>query len=142
MIYIQGLASRTREFKDLARRLILLDNYIRWNSWYHMLSVALQYKSAVDTYIKSYFNTLEADCLSLKDWEKLQTTSKFLSVFDQATLITQGDQAIIDSVLPVIDALIKHFKKALVSFPLGFDYIKYSSSSRFLLPSRILTFLL
>ena len=80
-----------------------------------MLSVALQYESAIDTYIKSYFDTLEADYLSLKDQEKLQTTSNFLSVFDQATLMTQGDQATIDNILQVIDALIKYFEEALVS---------------------------
>ena len=30
--YICGSASYIKEFKDLAGRLILLDNYIRWNS--------------------------------------------------------------------------------------------------------------
>jgi len=47
-----------KEFKDLARRLIPLDNHTRWNSWYQMLHVALQYESAADSYIKKYFDDL------------------------------------------------------------------------------------
>jgi hypothetical protein len=49
------------------------------------------------------------------DWEKLRTTSKFLSLFDRATLKTQGDQATIDNVLFVMDVIIKHFEQAPVS---------------------------
>ena len=58
IIYIYGLAGHIKEFKDLAGRLILLNNHIRWNSWYYMLYMALQHKSAFDTYIKKYFDTL------------------------------------------------------------------------------------
>jgi hypothetical protein len=58
---------------------------------------------------------LETEYLSPIDWERLHRTSKFLSLFDRATLKTQGDQATIDNVLFVMDIIIKHFKKALVS---------------------------
>jgi hypothetical protein len=44
--------SRYQEFIDIAGRLIPLDNITRWNSWYHMLVVALELQSAVDTYSK------------------------------------------------------------------------------------------
>ncbi|OCK96220.1 uncharacterized protein K441DRAFT_553340, partial [Cenococcum geophilum 1.58] len=40
-IYTYSLASRIREFKGLIGRRIPLNNYIRWNSWYFMLSVAI-----------------------------------------------------------------------------------------------------
>jgi hypothetical protein len=115
VIHIRGSAGRTKEFKDLAGRLIPLDNRTRWNSWYHMLHIALQHESAIDTYAKKYFDTLQAEYLSPIDWEKLRTTSKFLSLFDHATLKTQGDQATIDNVLLMMDAIIRHFEKALVS---------------------------
>jgi hypothetical protein len=113
--HIRGSAGRTKEFKDLAGRLIPLDNRTRWNSWYHMLRVALQFDTAIDTYTKKHFDILQAEYLSPMDWEKLRTTSKFLSLFDRATLKTQGDQATIDNVLFVMDVIIKHFEQALVS---------------------------
>jgi len=34
IIHIRNLAGRIREFKDLVGRMIPLDNWIRWNSWY------------------------------------------------------------------------------------------------------------
>jgi len=40
-IYTRSLASRIREFKSLIGRRIPLNNCIRWNSWYFMLSVAI-----------------------------------------------------------------------------------------------------
>ncbi|EED11944.1 conserved hypothetical protein [Talaromyces stipitatus ATCC 10500] len=113
MAHIRGSAGRTKEFKDLAGRLIPLDNRTRWNSWYYMLSVALQFDAALDSYTKRHLDTLEAEYLSPTDWEKLCTTSKFLSLFNRATLKTQGDQATIDNVLFVMDIIIKHFENAL-----------------------------
>lgn len=80
-----------------------------------MLSVALQFDAALDIYTKRHLDTLEAEYLSPTDWEKLRTTSKFLSLFERATLKTQGDQATIDNVLFVMDVIIKHFGNALVS---------------------------
>jgi hypothetical protein len=80
-----------------------------------MLRVALQFDTAIDTYTKKHFDILQAEYLSPMDWEKLRTTSKFLSLFDRATLKTQGDQATIDNVLFVMDVIIKHFEQALVS---------------------------
>jgi len=40
IIYIRSSAGRTKEFKDLAERMILLNNCIRWNSWFQMLAIA------------------------------------------------------------------------------------------------------
>ena len=79
-----------------------------------MLRVALQFDTAIDTYTKKHFDILQAEYLSPMDWEKLRTTSKFLSLFDRATLKTR-DQATIDNVLFVTDVIIKHFEQAVVS---------------------------
>ena len=43
-----------------------------------MLSVAIQKKSAINTYTKRNLNTLKKDYLSLKDWEALCTIKSFL----------------------------------------------------------------
>jgi hypothetical protein len=77
-IYTHSLASRTREFKSLAGRRIPLNNCTRWNSWYLILSVAIQKESALNTYTKRNLNTLKKDYLSPKDWEALYTIKSFL----------------------------------------------------------------
>jgi hypothetical protein len=95
--------------------MIPIGNRTRWNSWYHMLEVALEHDSAIDSYTKKHFSTLETEYLSPTDWERLRIISEFLHIFDQATLKTQGDQSTIDNVLFVMDIIIKTFEQALVS---------------------------
>jgi hypothetical protein len=67
VVHIQSSAGRIKEFKDLAKRMIPLDNRTRWNSWYQMLIMAIEKAGSIDTYIKNYLSTLEAEYLSLKD---------------------------------------------------------------------------
>jgi len=118
VVHIRSSAGRIQEFKDIAERMIPLDNRTRWNSWYEMLRVVIDQRvvaAAIDAYTKKHFDTLQSDYLSPKEWEKLRTICKFLQPFYRATLVTQGDQATIDHVLFTMDILIKHFEKALVS---------------------------
>jgi len=84
-VHTRSLAGRIREFKSLVGRRIPLDNRTRWNSWYFMLSVAIEKESALDTYTKRNLDTLEKDYLSPKDWEALRTMKSFLQIFHQAT---------------------------------------------------------
>jgi hypothetical protein len=64
VVHSRSSSSRTKEFKSLAGRLIPRDNSTRWNSWYQMLSVALEKELAVDNYVKANFKTLKKDHLS------------------------------------------------------------------------------
>jgi len=66
-VHTRSLAGRIREFEGLVGRRIPLDNRTRWNSWYFMLSVAIQKESALNMYTKRNLNTLKKDYLSLKD---------------------------------------------------------------------------
>jgi hypothetical protein len=50
IVYIRGLTARIAEFLELVGRRILLDNRIRWNSWYTMLVIALELRPAVKQY--------------------------------------------------------------------------------------------
>jgi hypothetical protein len=50
VVYICASAGKTDEFKKLARRIILLDNRIRWNSWHDMLIILLNLRLAVEKY--------------------------------------------------------------------------------------------
>ena len=94
--------------------MIPLDNRTRWNSWYLMLVVALDYKTAIDSYVDDHPD-LEDDGLSRQDWTQLRAIKDFLAPFHRATLETQGDNASIDKVLFTMDVLISWFEKSLVS---------------------------
>ncbi len=48
--HIRDNDGRYQEFVDITGRLIPLNNLTQWNSWYHMLVVALQLQSAINTY--------------------------------------------------------------------------------------------
>jgi len=115
VVHIRGCPIRRKAFKELAGRLVPLDNRTRWNSWYKMLEVANRLESAIDTYTKAHLGSLKADYLSPDDWNFLRITAKFLDSFHRATLATEGDQATIDRVLFTMDILIQVFKKGLVS---------------------------
>jgi hypothetical protein len=106
--YIRGLPTRIKVFKELAKRMIPMDNRIRWNSWYSMLIEMLDLKSQVEKYCDLYKGELQGDLLSHEDWKKLEMIKDFLAPFIRATLATKGDNASIDRTLFNIDILIQH----------------------------------
>ncbi len=108
MIHIRGSFARTARFKELAGRMIPMDNRTRWNSWYEMLLVFLNLRSAIEKYCSDYEDELEEDILSFTDWKKLRTIKDFLALFIRATLAAEGDSTSIDSTLFTMDVLIKH----------------------------------
>jgi hypothetical protein len=110
--HIRDSTSRYQEFIDIAGRLIPLDNITRWNSWYRMLAVALKLNSAIDTYTKRYLTSLQESYLTPRDWAELAEIRDFLEVFEEATLLTEGYQGLIDRVLPSMDAIARHYKNA------------------------------
>ena len=77
-VHTCSLTGCTREFENFAERRILLNNYTRWNSWYFMLSIAIQKESALNIYTKHNLNTLKKDYFSPKNWEALHIIKKFL----------------------------------------------------------------
>jgi hypothetical protein len=115
IVHSRASTGRTKEFKSLAGRLIPLDNSTRWNSWYQMLSVALEKEPAIDNYVKANFKTLEKDYLSPQDWRTLRTINSFLQPFNRATLETQGDSTTFDQLLFTMDVLGRHMEKSSVS---------------------------
>lgn len=115
VVHIRNSTGRTARFRELAGRMIPLDNRTRWNSWHGMLRVSLKLANAVDAYSKEYFDDLEDEYLSPSEWEALREITDFLAVFHEATLETQGDRATIDRVLFTMDILIKHFEESIVS---------------------------
>ncbi len=67
VIYINGSFARTDVFRKLTKRLILMDNYTRWNSWYEMLLILLLLKGKVEDYYEKYESELKKDLLSRED---------------------------------------------------------------------------
>ena len=65
--HIRGLPACTKVFKELAGRMIPMDNSTRWNSWYSMLVVMLDQKSQIEKYYNLYKGELQGDLLSCKD---------------------------------------------------------------------------
>jgi len=63
IVYIRRSVGRTKEFKDLAGRMISLDNCTRWNSWFYMLNIALKLEIALDSYTKKYFDIFKVEYL-------------------------------------------------------------------------------
>ena len=116
--HTRGSPSRIIQFKDLAGRLIPLNNSTRWNSWYEMIRITLEKESAIDTYSKAWFDNLKQDFLSPEDWDILRLIQSFLLPFYRATKATEGDQATIDSILLTMDILVQHFKESLTTFKL------------------------
>jgi hypothetical protein len=67
VVHIRGSSTRTARFKELAGRMIPMDNRTRWNSWYKMLLVLLNLRPAVKKYCLDYKDELEEDLLSFAD---------------------------------------------------------------------------
>ena len=64
VVHIRKSAGRTAEFKELAGRMVPMDNRTRWNSWYKMLKVLLEVRPAIEKYCQDYEDELEEDILS------------------------------------------------------------------------------
>jgi hypothetical protein len=62
----------------------------------------------IEKYCRDYKKELKKDILNYLDWKKLCTIKKFLGLFIQATLVTEGDSTFIDFILFIIDVLIKY----------------------------------
>lgn len=112
VVHIRGSPARITQFKELAGRMIPLDNSTRWNSWYEMVNVAIEKESAIDTYSKTWFEDLKLDFLSPQEWKILQSIQSFLKPFFRATKDTEGDSATIDRILLTMDVLVQHYKKS------------------------------
>jgi hypothetical protein len=111
VVHIRSSGVRTAMFQARARRMIPLDNSTRWNSWFDMVSVALDLEMEVDHYIKKHPD-LEEKALSLnnRDWEMLRTIATFLSYFKKILLQNEGDSQCLAQTLPSMWLLNTHIK--------------------------------
>jgi hypothetical protein len=115
VVHIRGSPGRTAKFRQLAGRMVPMDNRTRWNSWYEMLRVLFDVRPAIEKYCQDHEEDLEEDILSHQEWKKLRTIKDFLQPFSKATLFTKGDSTSIDRTLFTMDVLIKHIQNEIVS---------------------------
>jgi len=67
VVYICSSPSYIARFRALAGRIIPMDNYTRWNSWFKMLQVLLLLKAYVKEYCVEFKNKLYKDLLDFND---------------------------------------------------------------------------
>lgn len=109
VVHIRGSGLRTKEFIDKAHRIIPLDNRTRWNSWYHMIMIALELEMHVDFYVKNQPD-LKEDTLERADWDMLRTIRTFLKQFKDIVLENEGDSKSLGQSLPSLFILRTHIK--------------------------------
>jgi hypothetical protein len=133
VVLIRGSNDRSNRFLRLAGEMIPLDNDTRWNSWFMMLEVALDFKPAIKTFMDEYSEDLQLDYLTPADWKELKLTYEFLQPFWHVTKETEDDRATLDQTLYTMDFLVSHFKASevrLTLVPTGFLLIMYRPSIR------------
>jgi hypothetical protein len=56
LVHSRSTSAFVKEFEELAKRMVPLDNCTRWNSWYLCLDVALDLvcKATIDTFTKNH----------------------------------------------------------------------------------------
>jgi hypothetical protein len=64
MVNIRSSPTRTAEWKELAGRMIPMDNCTRWNSWFVMLKVLLNLEPYVTKYYIDHRDKLKEDILT------------------------------------------------------------------------------
>jgi hypothetical protein len=64
VVYIRSFSAHIARFKELAGRMMPMDNCTRWNSWYNMLIVLFNLRPAVEKYYRDYKKELKKDILN------------------------------------------------------------------------------
>jgi len=112
VVHIQGSVQREQRFRELSgdHRLVR-DNDTRWNSWFSMISTAINLRDAIDQYCASYpENSIRRDTLSEEDWEVLGEVKGFLEKLSMATKAIESSNSCIDIVIPVMEYILKQFE--------------------------------
>jgi hypothetical protein len=118
VVFIQRSTQRIQKFLELSKeRHLARDNSTRWNSWYHMLEVALLLQEAIDEYFEAWpEREVASDRLSDDEWALLRRIKDFLEVLKQSTKALESSSHGLDRVLPAMDFILAHFEKAKTTY--------------------------
>jgi hypothetical protein len=67
VVHIRSSSAHITRFKNLAGKMIPIDNRTRWNSWYNILIVLLNLRPTVKKYCGDYKEELKEDILNHLD---------------------------------------------------------------------------
>ncbi|TKA63593.1 hypothetical protein B0A49_09385, partial [Cryomyces minteri] len=110
--FVRSSDALHQAFLTLASKTLGLDNDTRWNSWFRLLTKALELRSAINEFTAIHLSKLQDDALSFDDWRFLELTAQFPQPFHRVTKETEGDFATLDMALFTMDVLVQHFKKS------------------------------
>jgi hypothetical protein len=91
-----------------------IDNATRWNSWFHVIDVALRYRRAIVIWLTENSQQLEGNELDRDDWDMLEKTHEFLQPFKQGTYLTEKKLSTLSDAMNVLDILFIHCRKTRV----------------------------
>jgi hypothetical protein len=118
IVFVQKSTQRMQKFLALSHnRHLARDNSTRWNSWYHMLEVALLLKDAIIDYFSNWMETeVAADELDTTEWELLREIKTFLELLKSTTKSMESITHGLDRVLPAMDFILAQFEKAKTTY--------------------------
>ncbi|KAF5227403.1 hypothetical protein FANTH_14776 [Fusarium anthophilum] len=82
----------------------------RWNSWFHLIDVAIENRAKFMDWIQENDAKIEKDALDHNDWNELGDIHAFLQVFHQIS-VRQGRENTLDEVLSHMGFLHHHFTR-------------------------------
>ncbi|KAJ0131469.1 Indoleamine 2,3-dioxygenase, partial [Fusarium oxysporum f. sp. albedinis] len=109
-IYSRSSTSIYNDFKAEIGRALPRDNDTRWNSWFHLIDVAIENRAKFMHWIQENHAKIEKDALDHNDWNELGDIHAFLQVFHQIS-VRQGRENTLDEVLSHMDFLHHHFTR-------------------------------
>jgi hypothetical protein len=115
VIHIRNSDNRADYFRKLIKKMILINNRTKWNSWYNIFQILLKQKAYIDKYYKDFKRELQKNLLNFANWKKLRTINNFLQLFSRATLFTEKNEISIDRTLFTIDILIKYLQISIIN---------------------------
>ena len=117
VVYIQASIQWEQKFWELSSGSRLTrDNDTRWNSWFSILTVAINLQEAIDEYCQEFKAELSVDhtddILSNTDWETLTEIKGFLEKLLYSTKALESLESCIDLMLPNFEYILKIFETA------------------------------
>jgi hypothetical protein len=101
-----------------------IDNDTRWSSWFQVIKRANKKRDEIKDFIAKH-DECEPFRLQNRDWDILERTEEFLSVFNSGTLWVEGHKASLSQSLEMMDVILTYFEdqKVVSTIPLFCDII-------------------
>jgi hypothetical protein len=118
VVFIQRSVQRIQHFLALSSgRHLARDNSTRWNSWYHMLEVAILLQDVIEEYFMIHGeDEIKLDRLNAMEWSTLREIKDFLVILKQTTKSLEGHHHTLDRVIPSMDFILSHYEKAKITY--------------------------